>query len=121
MAPGIRYDVFFWCNLHSMKGVPSSRLMMKSLRRQEHMVLITITDWKRKAVVVLKLLLFLLLIGLIIPQFFTFIAGGLADIDNGKPHYMRVEKGNSERPVKDITLLERLQQFYYGKEPGSTR
>jgi len=40
------------------------------------MMLITITNWKRKAAVALKLLFFLLLIGLIIPQFLTFIAGG---------------------------------------------
>ena len=85
------------------------------------MMLITITNWKRKAAVALKLLFFLLLIGLIIPQFLTFIAGGLADINEDESHYMRVEQGCIDKPVEEPTFLERLRQFYYGKEPGTTR
>lgn len=84
-------------------------------------MLITITNWKRKAAVVLKLLFFLLLIGLIIPQFLTFIAGGLADINEDQSHYMRVEKGITDKPIEEPTFLERLRQLYYGKEPGSMR
>ncbi|MGB4504457.1 MAG: hypothetical protein WBI44_06145 [Syntrophaceticus sp.] len=85
------------------------------------MVLITITNWKHKASVVLKLLFFLLLIGLIIPQFLTFVAEGLADINDDQSHYMRVETGSTDQPVEEPTFLERMRQLYYGKEPGFTR
>jgi len=85
------------------------------------MMLITITNWKRKAAVVLKFLFFLLLIGLIIPQFLTFIAGGLADINDNESHYMRVKREVSTSLERSPTFLERLRQFYYGREPGSTR
>jgi hypothetical protein len=101
--------------------VPKSWVILKSLRGREFMMLITITNWKRKAAVVLKFLFFLLLIGLIIPQFLTFIAGGLADINDNESHYMRVEKGSIDKPREESNFLERLRQFYYGREPGSTR
>ncbi len=83
------------------------------------MLLITITNWKRKASVVFRLLLFLLLIGLIIPQFLSFIASGLADRED-QSDLMRVEQKAEEKPSQDATLLEKIQQIYYGKEPGSS-
>lgn len=85
------------------------------------MMLITITNWKQKAVVVVKLLFFLLLIGLIIPQLLFFITGGLADVKDEESYYMRVEQEAADKPVQDTTILESLQQFYYGEEPGTSR
>ena len=89
------------------------------------MMLITITNWKHKMAVVAKLIFFLLLIGLLIPQFLSFVAGGLADVKDEESYYMRVEQkaeqGAAEKPAQDNTLLESLQQFYYGEEPGTSR
>ena len=89
------------------------------------MMLITITNWKHKMAVVAKLLFFLLLIGLLIPQLLSFVAGGLADVKDEGSYYMRVEQeaeqGAAEKPAQDNTLLESLQQFYYGEEPGTSR
>jgi hypothetical protein len=85
------------------------------------MMLITITNWKQKATVVVKLLFFLLLIGLLIPQLLIFITGGLADVKDEKSYYMRVEQEAADKPAQDNTFLESLQQFYYGEESGTSR
>ncbi len=83
------------------------------------MMLITITNWKHKAAVVIKLLVFLLLIGLIVPQFLFFIAGGLADTKDDNSNLMRVEKGTLDDSAEEINFWERLSRFYFGGEPGS--
>lgn len=85
------------------------------------MLLVTITNWKHKLGVVFRLFLFLLLIGLVIPQFLTFIAGELADLKGRseitRPPAMRVEKEKAEaKPSSELTILERLRRLYYGNE-----
>lgn len=84
------------------------------------MLLVTITNWKRKLSVILRLFLFLLLIGLIIPQFLTFIAGEMAGLkgrtEEFQPPAMRVEQ--DRQPAQETTFLELLWQFYYGEGAG---
>lgn len=88
------------------------------------MLLVTITNWKRKLAVICRFLLFLLLIGLIIPQFLTYIAGELVDLksrsDASRPPAMRVEReAVGAKPAPEPTFLEKLRQFYYGESAGS--
>ncbi|HHW29452.1 MAG TPA: hypothetical protein GXX21_07850 [Syntrophomonadaceae bacterium] len=78
------------------------------------MLLITITNWKQKCAVILKLLFFLLLIGLIIPQFLSFIAAEIGDIDK-KQDLMRVESSRKAQ-AEESPLMDQLQQLYSGKE-----
>jgi hypothetical protein len=84
-------------------------------------LLVTITNWKHKLGVLFRLFLFLLLIGLVIPQFLSLIAGELAELKGRseitKPPAMRVEKEKAEaEPSSELTILERLRQLYYGNE-----
>jgi hypothetical protein len=73
------------------------------------MLLITITNWKRKGAVVVKLLLFLLLIGLIIPQFLSYIAGEIGDIEN-QQDLMQVETDH-EQQSDDKPALDKMRQL----------
>ncbi|MDH7576250.1 MAG: hypothetical protein QHH75_00230 [Bacillota bacterium] len=90
------------------------------------MLLIAITNWRRKLGLICRLILFLVLIGLIVPQFLSFIIGGIANFQNqteGKhPPALRVEQetpGDAEeqRSGQGDSFLKKLRQFYYGKEP----
>ncbi len=59
------------------------------------MLLITVTNWKHKAGVFVRLILFLVLIGLIIPQFFSFISEYITSfksLRDNHPPALRVEK-----------------------------
>lgn len=78
------------------------------------MLMITITNWKQKCAVLLKLLFFLLLIGLIIPQFLSFIAAEIGDIDK-KQDYMRVESSR-EAQADENYLLEQVRQLHSNQE-----
>lgn len=84
------------------------------------MLFVTIINWKRKLLVILKLFLFLLLIGLIIPQFLAFIADEMVDLkgqpEEIQPPAMRVEQ--EKQSVQETTFLEMLRQFYYGEGAG---
>ncbi len=87
------------------------------------MLLITITDWRRKLGLIFRLILFLALIGLIIPQLLNFIAGGIADFKGGAegkhPPALRVERevpGDAGKPAGD-SFLEKLRRFYHGQGP----
>jgi hypothetical protein len=86
------------------------------------MFLITVTDWRHKAGIIIRLLLFLLLIWLITPQFVSFISGYIASFKNelpgNQPPAQRVEQravqGEPE-PAKDQgAFLKMLQQYYSG-------
>jgi len=74
------------------------------------MLLITITNWKHKLLVSLKLFLFLLLIGLIIPQFLTFIAGEI------QPPAIKVE--HERESAREKIFLDWSWQFHHGEETG---
>lgn len=95
------------------------------------MLLITVTNWKRKAGVIVRLLLFLLLLGLITPQFFIFISGHIASFKNrqleNQPPALRVEQrveiDKQPNQDKGDLFLKSLQEYYFGKgkqvAPGS--
>jgi len=78
------------------------------------MLMITITNWKQKCALLLKLLFFLLLIGLIIPQFLSFIAAEIGDIDK-QQDFMRVESSRKAQ-AKENSVVDQVQQIYNGKE-----
>ncbi|MFY9140795.1 MAG: hypothetical protein WBJ83_06690 [Thermacetogeniaceae bacterium] len=78
------------------------------------MLMITITNWKQKCAVILKLLFFLLLIGLIIPQFLSFIAAEIGDIDK-KQDLMKVENSRV-LPAEESSLMNQLRQLYSDEE-----
>jgi hypothetical protein len=84
------------------------------------MYLIAITDWKHKVGVAVRLLLFLLLIWMITPQFFNFISGHLAGFTNHRPKAqsseMRVERSLKSQPVHlhEDRFLQWLQGYYAG-------
>lgn len=90
------------------------------------MLLITITEWKRKCGIILRLVVFLILIGLIIPQFLNFIAAQISSYrvrpEGGTPPGLRVE-GDALDTLKEPTsgqldeaFLIRLREFYHGRE-----
>ena len=86
------------------------------------MLLITVTNWRHKAGVIIRLLLFLLLIWLITPQFFNFISGHIASFKNrlpqSQPQEQRVEQRAVQvepKPVQDQdAFLKMLQKYYSG-------
>ena len=65
------------------------------------MLLITVTNWKHKAGVVIRLLLFLLLIWMITPQFFNFISGHIASFKDHLLQSQHPEIGSSSRSSKN--------------------
>jgi hypothetical protein len=79
------------------------------------MFLITVTDWKRKAGVCLRLLIFLVLIGLVVPQLLNFITGELAGSksrpEGNQAPAIRVDNRSGSSP----TLIDKLQQYYRGE------
>lgn len=87
------------------------------------MLLITVTNWKHKAGVIIRLLLFLALICLIIPQFFSFISGHVAGIKNrhpaGRPADLQVQQPAAEiekqpAPDQGDLLLQKIEDLYFG-------
>ena len=84
------------------------------------MLLITVTNWKHKAGVVIRLLLFLLLIWMITPQFFNFISGHIASFKDhllqSQPPEMRVEQPLEQKPGPDQgdRFMKWLQGYYSG-------
>ncbi len=91
------------------------------------MLLVAITNWRRKLGLIFRLILFLVLIGFIIPRFLNFITAEIADYksqtEGGTPPALRVEKETPEAnqapgQVQDESFLEKLHQFYYGQEPN---
>lgn len=89
------------------------------------MLLITITNWRQKLGVILRLIFFLILIGLAIPQFLNFITGQLVNLrdhsEKVHPPALRVEKegsGSGQKNTlfqdKDKSFIRKLEQFYYG-------
>ena len=78
------------------------------------MLMITITNWKQKCAVILKLLFFLLLIGLIIPRFLSFIATEIGDIDQ-EQDLLRLESSRVV-PAEESSLIDKVRQLYGGGE-----
>jgi hypothetical protein len=93
------------------------------------MYLIAVTNWRHKVGVVIRLLLFLLLIWMITPQFFNFISGHIASFKNhllqSQPLEMRLEQPLGPKPVygQGDQFLQWLQGYYSGDTkqaaPGS--
>jgi hypothetical protein len=81
------------------------------------MFLITVTNWKYKAGVLLRLVLFLVLIGLVIPQLLNYVAAEISSLKSHpegiQPPALRVEKPHSVKAGQD-NFIEKLQQFYRG-------
>ncbi len=86
------------------------------------MFLITVTNWRHKAGVIVRLLLFLLLIVLITPQFLSLVFGSIASFKNryreSQPPAVRAEHqaGIQQQPGlnQGDLFLEKLQQYYFG-------
>jgi hypothetical protein len=84
------------------------------------MYLIAVTNWRHKVGVVIRLLLFLLLIWMITPQFFNFLSGHIASFKNhllqSQPAEMRVERPLESKPVhgQGDRFLQWLQGYYSG-------
>jgi hypothetical protein len=84
------------------------------------MYLIAVTDWKHKVGVAVRLLLFLLLIWMITPQFCNFISGHIASFKNhllkDQSTEMRVERPLESQPVHghEDRFLQWLQGYYSG-------
>lgn len=84
------------------------------------MLLITITRWREKFGLVIRLILFLVLIGLILPRFLNYLAGAITDLkgspDGKTPPGLRVEEGlpwaRQEKSL-DREFLEKLEGFYH--------
>ena len=86
------------------------------------MLLIAVTDWKAKVSVFVRLLLFLLLLWLVTPQFVAMVTGCISEMTRGRsvssPPAVRVEQPVA--PVKPETakdqgeFLKMLQQYYTG-------
>jgi hypothetical protein len=93
------------------------------------MYLIAVTNWRHKVGVVIRLLLFLLLIWMVTPQFFNFISGHIASFKNhllqSQPPEMRLEQPLGPKPVygQGDQFLQWLQGYYSGDTkqaaPGS--
>ncbi|MGD0152135.1 MAG: hypothetical protein ABSC17_00020 [Thermacetogeniaceae bacterium] len=86
------------------------------------MFLITVTNWKHKVSVIIRLLMFLLLIVLITPQFLSLVCGSIASFKSrhweSQPPALRVEHGaetqqQSSQNQGDL-FLKILQQYYFG-------
>jgi hypothetical protein len=84
------------------------------------MYLIAVTNWKHKVGVAIRLLLFLLLIWMITPQFFNFISGHIASFKNrlfpAQSWEIRVERSLEHQPVhgQGDRFLQWLQGYYSG-------
>jgi hypothetical protein len=87
------------------------------------MLLIAVTNWRHKAGVIIRLLLFLALICLITPQFFNFISGHIASFKNRQPaEYSQdlrvqqppVELEQQPAPDQGDLLLKKLEDMYFG-------
>lgn len=86
------------------------------------MFLIAVTNWKHKAGIVVRLLLFLLLIALITPQFFNFISGHIASfkgrhLENQPPAFRVEQRVNvQQKSVQNQgdLFLKKLQEYYFG-------
>jgi hypothetical protein len=79
------------------------------------MLLITVINWRHKVGVVIRLLLFLLLIWLITPQFFSFVSGHISSFKNrflqSQPTEMRVEQPAKPAPEHSDRFLKWLQGY----------
>lgn len=86
------------------------------------MFLITIINWKHKTGIMVRLLLFLLLIALITPQFFNFISGHIASfksrsLENQPPAFrveQRVDVQQKSVQNQGDLFLKKLQEYYFG-------
>ncbi len=94
------------------------------------MLLITVTDWRHKVGLLIRLLLFLVLVGLIVPQLYRLLYGHNASfkgyLQEDRSPGLRVEqKAAGPRPIpprdQSAPFLQQLQQYYLGKSlpPGS--
>jgi hypothetical protein len=86
------------------------------------MFLIAVIDIKRKVGVLLRLLIFLAVIGLVIPKFLSFIAGEITSMrsrsERVEPRALRVQRDSSKSGSESTSanLFEKLQEFYQGKK-----
>jgi hypothetical protein len=105
----------------------SGRTCLIEIQLEEHlgrreaniMFLITVTNWRRKAGVIVRLLLFLLLLWMITPQFFSFISKAMASFQ--KPPQSQsldqmVVQPTAKKPGRhrDDQFLNWLQEYYLG-------
>jgi len=86
------------------------------------MIMVTITNIKRKAKNALRILMFLLILGLVVPAFFGLVSTYITSADakfkeehpTGQP--MRVEKSTQKAEKRDNSLLDsfvvKLRDFY---------
>lgn len=87
------------------------------------MLLITITRWRDKLGLLLRLALFLALIGLVIPHCLNLIAERIAGYrsrgEEGQPPALRVEQrsgGYTQQHRYDEGFLKSIQEFYHDRE-----
>jgi len=92
------------------------------------MLFIAITKWKEKCGLAIRLILFLVLIGLVIPLFLNFIAAEIADFkirpEGRTPPALRVEKeepGVQKKHPLDELFLKKLRGFYHDQQINHTR
>jgi hypothetical protein len=109
----------FKSNFQQQWDMPSYSTMMRP-SGGEHMYLIAVTNWKHKIGVAIRLLLFLLLIWMITPQFLNFISGHIASfkshLPQSQPSGIRVEQPIESSPVhgRGDRFLQWLQGYYSG-------
>ncbi|HHW39977.1 MAG TPA: hypothetical protein GXX19_02305 [Syntrophomonadaceae bacterium] len=92
------------------------------------MLFIAIMKWKEKCGLAIRLILFLVLLGLVIPKFLNYIAAEIADLkirpEGRTPPALRVEKaepGVQNKQPADERFLEKLRIFYHDPQTDHTR
>lgn len=95
----------------------------------KRMLFIAITKWKDKCRFVLRLILFLLLLGLVIPKLLNYLAAEIAEYkippDERMPPALRVEKmvpqARKKKQPMDQLFLEKLRIFYHETQAEQKR